>query len=306
MRADALNTVYELAREDDRVVFIGSDLGPGVLRKFRDEMPDRFFMEGVNEAGIVGMAAGLAAEGRVVYVNTIAPFFTRRACEQIAMDVCLHNLDVRLIANGGGLVYAPLGPTHMAIEDLAAMRLLPNMRVLAPADAPEMRRQMRALHATSGPAYIRVGKGNEPDITPEHEAMLGKAVLLHEGSDALLVTTGVTLHTALAARDLLAATGLSAAILHCPWLKPLDTTAIGAQLPNVRCMVTIEEHVAAGGLGGAMAEWLCESPHAGLPFRRVALPDFFPDHYGSQADLMRLYGITPENVVATVTRILGA
>jgi len=293
MRADALNLVYELAREDDRVVFIGSDLGPGVLANMREEMPERFFMEGVNEAAIVGMAAGMAAEGRVVYVNTIAPFFTRRALEQIAMDVCLHNHDVRLIANGGGLVYAPLGPTHMAIEDLATMRLLPNMRVLAPADAPEMVRQMRALHGTKGPAYIRVAKGNEPDVTPEYAAEIGKPVLVRDGGDALVITTGVTLQTALAADT-------DAAILHCPWIKPFDFSALDAALVGRRAMVTVEEHVTTGGVGGLVAEWLCESRHAGVPFKRLGLPDEYPDQYGSQAGLMRHYGITPEAISAAL------
>lgn len=306
MRVDALNLVLEFARADSRVVFIGSDLGAGVLRAFREEMPDRFFMEGVNEAAIVGMAAGLAAEGCVVYVNTIAPFFTRRAYEQVAMDVCLHNLDVRFIANGGGLVYAPLGPTHLAIEDLAAMRVLPNMNVLAPADAPEMRRQLRAFHAVRGPAYIRVGKGNEPDITPEREAVHGQAVPVSMGGDALLITTGVTLHTALEAANLLAAQGVDAGILHCPWVKPLDTKALAGHVAGKRAVVTVEEHVAAGGLGSAVAEWLCESPLAGTPFRRIALPDHFPDHYGSQAELMTHYGISPARVAETVRHLLGA
>jgi len=296
MRADALNLVYELAREDDRVVFVGSDLGPGVLRPMREAMPERFFMEGVNEAAIVGLAAGLASEGCVVYVNTIAPFFTRRALEQIAMDVCLHNHDVRLIANGGGLVYAPLGPTHMATEDLASMRLLPNMRVLAPADAPEMVRQMRALHPTPGPAYIRVAKGNEPDATPDYTPEIGQPVLVRKGGDSLIITTGVTLHTALAADT-------DAAILHCPWIKPFRFNALDAALEGKRAVVTVEEHVITGGLGGLVAEWLCESRHAGIPFRRIGLPDVYPDQYGSQAGLMEHYGITPEAIANTLQEL---
>ena len=133
MRQTCLDMVYQLAKEDERIFFIGSDLGAGTLDQFKNEMPDRFFMEGISEANIVGMAAGLAMEGKIVYVNTIGTFITRRCFEQIVVDAALHNVNVRLIGNGGGLVYAPLGPTHLAIEDLAIMRAIPNMPIVAPA-----------------------------------------------------------------------------------------------------------------------------------------------------------------------------
>src|SRR5881275_3243224 len=132
MRKTSLDMVYELARQDKRIFFIGSDLGIGTLKQFKAEMPDRFFMEGVSEANLVGMAAGLALEGKIVYVNTIATFLTRRCFEQNVLDLGLHNANVRLIANGGGVVYAPLGPTHLAIDDIAIMRAIPNMTVVAP------------------------------------------------------------------------------------------------------------------------------------------------------------------------------
>jgi transketolase C-terminal domain/subunit len=131
MRATCLNMVHDLAKRDRRVIFIGSDLSPGLLAEKKNEMPERWFKEGVTEAKVIGMAAGLAMEGYIPYVNTIATFITRRCYEQVAIDLCLHDLPVRLIGNGGGLVYAPLGPTHLAIEDLAIMRALPNMTVTA-------------------------------------------------------------------------------------------------------------------------------------------------------------------------------
>ena len=143
MRKASLQCVYELAKSDPRVIFIGSDLGPGVLDEMKNEMPDKFIMEGVAEQHIVGMAAGLAMEGYLPYVNTIATFLTRRCFEQVTVDLCMHDLPVRLIANGGGTVYAPLGPTHLAIEDIALMRSLPNMTVVAVCDADEMKRLMQ-------------------------------------------------------------------------------------------------------------------------------------------------------------------
>jgi transketolase len=144
MRKTSLDMVYQFAKVDPRIVFIGSDLGHGVLDGMKKEIPDRFFMEGVSEQHIIGMAAGLAMSGFVPFVNTIATFLTRRCYEQIALDLCLQDLPVRLIANGGGGVYAPLGPTHLAVEDIAIMRALPNMTVVAPCDAQEMRRLMAA------------------------------------------------------------------------------------------------------------------------------------------------------------------
>src|SRR3989338_6946333 len=162
MRSTCLNMVYELAKKDPRVIFVGSDLGVGTLKKFKDEMPERYFMEGVNEAFIIGMTAGLALEGKIPYFNTIGTFISRRCFEQVVLDLCLHNANVRLIGSGGGLVYAPLGPTHQAIEDIGILRAIPNMTIVAPADAKEMRNFMLTTLEHNGPIYIRLAKGNEP------------------------------------------------------------------------------------------------------------------------------------------------
>jgi transketolase len=142
MRKTSLDCVFELAKKDKRVLFIGSDLGPGVLENFKKELPSQFFMEGIAEQFIIGMSAGLAKEGFIPYVNTIATFITRRCYEQVAIDLCLHDLPVRLIGNGGGLVYAPLGPTHLALEDISLMKSLPNMTIISPCDAKEMHAMM--------------------------------------------------------------------------------------------------------------------------------------------------------------------
>ena len=161
MRKTCLDMVYELAKRDDRVLFVGSDLAPDLLTQMKTEMPDRFFMEGIAEANVFGMSAGLAMEGYIPFVNTIGTFIYRRAFEQITVDICLHNLPVRMIGNGGGYVYAPLGPTHQATEDIACMRALPNMTVVAVCDAEEMRRFMDCSLDWPQPIYIRLGKGGE-------------------------------------------------------------------------------------------------------------------------------------------------
>ncbi len=184
MRQTCVDMVYELAKQDERVVFIGSDLSPGLLSKMKQEFPDRHYMEGVYEANIIGMAAGLAMEGYIPYVNTIATFISRRDYEQIAVDICMHNLPVRLIANGGGVVYAPLGPTHLATEDISIMRALPNMTVVAVSDAPEMVRFMKATLHWPQPIYIRLGKGGDEIVSREENGFaIGKTISMfdHEG-----------------------------------------------------------------------------------------------------------------------------
>jgi transketolase len=307
MRETCLDQVYELAKTDPRVVFIGSDLGIGVLRKFKEEMPDRFYMEGISEAHVVGMAAGIALEGGVVYVNTISTFLTRRCFDQVAVDLCLHNLNVRLIGNGGGLVYAPLGPTHLAIEDISIFRALPNMTIVAVADAEEMKRFMPQTVDHEGPIYIRLAKGYDPVVTNDTVPFrIGKGLAMRNGRDALLVTTGITLGVAQDAATRVAADGIECAILHMPTIKPLDKEQLLELAGPARAIVAIEENTIVGGLGSAVAEVIAEvgfSP--GKKFRRIGIPDVFPDRYGSQEKLMDHYRINADGVIAAVRALLG-
>jgi transketolase len=306
MRRTCLNLVWDLARADKRIFFIGSDLGYGTLKGFKEEIPDRFFMEGVSEANVIGMAAGLALEGKIPYVNTIATFITRRCFEQIVLDLCLHNVRVRLIGNGGGLVYAPLGPTHLAIEDIAILRACPGMTIVAPCDADEMRRLMPLTVDYPGPLYIRLGKGGDPIVSSDEVPFeIGKAIPMRQGTDALIVTAGVTLKIGLDAADLLQAAGVSAGVLHCHTLKPLDTIAILDRAAIVSTVVTVEEHTLCGGLGSAVAEAIAEADFDSVKrFRRIGIPDMFPDEYGSQESLMRGFRIDAENVASVVTGLL--
>lgn len=308
MRQTALDMVTELARRDTRVVFIGSDLGAGTMDAFRAEMPDRCFMEGVSEQSIVGMAAGLAMDGYIPFVNTIATFLTRRCFEQVAVDLCLHNLPVRLIANGGGVVYAPLGPTHLAIEDMAILRALPNMTVVAPSDAQEMRRAIPATLDVPGPVYIRLGKGGDPVIARDDEVfVIGTAVEKRAPGRVAMISTGVMTERCLRAADLLAAQGIATGVLHCHTVKPLDVDAVARVAAGVELLVTVEEHVVTGGLGSAVADALLFGGGAIPRILRLSLPDEFPHHYGSQDDLLEWAGLQPapiaERVVKTMTEI---
>lgn len=305
MRKTSLNQVYELARKDERIFFIGSDLGVDTLNQFKKEMPQRFFVEGVAEANLVGMAAGLALEGKIVYINTIATFLTRRCFEQIVLDLGLHQARVRLLANGGGLVYAPLGPTHLAIDDIAILRAVPNMTIVVPCDADEMLRLMPQTVDYPGPIYIRLAKGYDPVIsTDDQPCSIGKAIQRGDGKDALIVTTGITLRLALEAQQELKKEGIDTTILHLHTIKPFDRSAVVAHAKDIPVIVSVEEHIINGGLGSAVAEIISEeSFDEPKEFKRIGIPDVFAHHYGSQNDLMNTYGISTDNIIKTIKKL---
>lgn len=305
MRKVAIESVYDLAVKDPRVVFIGSDLGRDTLKNFKKEFPERFFMEGVSEATVIGMAAGMALEGKIPYINTISTFLMRRACEQVILDMCLHNVNVRLLGSGGGLVYAPLGPTHLATDDLAIGRAIPNLTVVAPCDADEMRRVMLESVSWEGPMYIRIAKGSDPIVSQATAGFkIGRAILMKEGKDALVVTTGITAKLGLDAAEHFAKHGIQVGVLHVHTLKPLDTAMLKQMIASVPAVVSIEEHTLIGGLGSAVAEVIAESG-LGRRFKRIALPDVFPEEYGNQASLMKKYSITTENLIAVLSDLVG-
>lgn len=317
MRKAALNTAYLLAQQDERVVFIGSDLGAGTLAGMKETLPERFFMEGIAEQNLVGMAAGMAMEGLVPFVNTIATFLTRRCFEQIAVDLCLQNLPVRLIANGGGVVYAPLGSTHLALEDIGILRALPNITILAPSDAKEMIAAVKATASVPGPVYIRLGKGGDPVIFGADETFaIGKASLKKAfagtsdaGRRVGIISTGVMTHRCLQTVAALTGQGLDVAVLHLATLKPLDEQAIRDLAASSDLLVTVEEHCPHGGLHSAVLETL-HAPTAGPlmpvgPVLRLSLPDAFPTAYGSQEQLLELAGLDPDGITRSILRAAG-
>ena len=302
MRIICLEAVYQLAKLDKRVIFIGSDLGAGVLAKFREEMPDRFFMEGISEQHVIGMAAGLAKEGFIPYVNTIGTFLTRRCYEQIAIDLCLQNLPVRLIGNGGGYVYAPLGPTHQATEDIAIMRALPGMNIMVPSDAHQMNLLMRQTIDVSGPMYIRVAKGYDPVVTDAYSQFtIGQSHMMGAGGEVLIIATGIMLQRALLVQEQLQSEGMSVGILNIHTLKPLDVDRILQHIKSANLVVTMEEHTRIGGLGSAIIELMSDSQERNLPqVLRFALPDKFISDYGSQNQLLDSCGLAVDTMIKKI------
>ena len=309
MRQTCLNMVYDLAKRDKRVLFIGSDLSPGLLGDMKKEMPERWYMEGITEANVIGMAAGFAMEGYIPYVNTIATFITRRCYEQVAVDLCLHELPVRLIGNGGGLVYAPLGPTHLAIEDIAIMRALPNMMVTAVCDAKEMVRLMNATLEWPHPIYIRLAKGGDPIVSRDESGFaIGKAIPMRRARSRraiVLLATGVMTTNCLAAADLLAKDGHDVSVVHFHTVKPLDEEAVLEFARDAELVATVEEGTMIGGFGSAVTDVVVEKLGSSLPaLVRIGLPDAFPHKYGLQEELFEVYGLAPAQIAARVSKSL--
>ena len=298
MRNTCLNEIYRLAKDNKDIIFLGSDLGAGTLSKMKSDLPDQFVMEGISEQHIIGMSSGLAMEGFIPYVNSIAPFLTRRCYEQILVDLCLHDLPVRLIANGGGVVYAPLGPTHLAVEDIAILRAIPNMTIIAPCDADEMLRLMPKTVDYQHPIYIRLAKGGDKIVSQDDNGFeIGKAIMLREPGDGLFITTGVMTQKAMEAANQLADEGIECGILHMHTIKPLDEDALSVLIPKVQAVVTVEEHIRTGGLGSAVLEFCNDSlPDHTTKIRRIGIPDRFSDKYGSQEELLEYWGITVESM----------
>lgn len=286
MRKRCISMIYDLAQQDERVVFIGSDLAPGILSEMKEAYPERHFMEGVSEQHIIGMAAGLAKNGYLPYLNTIATFMTRRCYEQIVLDAALQELPLRLIGSGGGLVYAPLGPTHLAIDDIAIMRSIPNMTVVAACDADEIVRIMQESLTWPHPMYIRLAKGGDPIVSRSEDSfVLGKAIVMRETEEdnaILLISTGIMTQRALQVAELLKDAGIATNVVHVHTLKPLDHVTIARLARRANAIFTLEEHMLTGGLGSAVLESLNDQEIYDRPLRRLALPDEFPHQFGSQ------------------------
>ncbi len=308
MRKTSLDTVYKLAKKNKNIIFIGSDLGPGVLDNFKKEMPERFLMEGVSEQSIIGLSAGLAMEGFIPYVNTIATFITRRCFEQIVVDLCLHNLPVKLIGNGGGLVYAPLGPTHQAIEDISIMRSIPNMSIISPCDAVEMKALIEQSVDYKSPLYIRLARGGDKIITEKKDLIkIGKGIVKIEPQDYLFLTTGVMTQIAIEASNFLKKEkNIECGVIHLGTIKPLDTKLLLEWIPKVKKVVTVEENVLSGGFGSSILEFTSEHfPENLTKIKRIGLEDKFIEQYGSQDLLLKSNNLTKENLIKHILSFIN-
>jgi transketolase len=304
MRQETADCIFELACADHRVVFIGSDLGAGAMQQMRSDFPERCYMEGVSEQYVIGMAAGLSAAGLIPFVNSIGTFVTRRCFEQIAIDLCLDKFSVRIIGNGGGLVYAPLGPTHIATEDLAIMRALPNMTVVAPCDGAEAVALIRQSMDWPGPMYFRLGAADARPISRQFGMpTLGKAILMRQLNRVVLVSTGTMTASAIDAAEILADMGIESGVLHCHTVKPLDAELLRTTCDAAELVVVVEETTPGGGLASAVLESLAFSGPLPRRFLRLGLSDSFISQYGSQKEILRAHNLDALGIARQVNSV---
>jgi transketolase len=308
MRPAFIRSLIELAENDDRINLLVGDLGFGLVEPYVQRFHDRFLNVGVAEQNLIGIAAGMAMCGKIVFVYSIANFPTLRCLEQIRNDVCHHNADVKIVSVGCGLNYGALGVTHHATEDVAVMRALPNMTVVAPGDPIEAAHATRALAEQTGPAYLRLGKAGEP-LVHKSDAVnfhLGKAITAREGNDLTIIATGTMLYSALQTADRLYRDGTNARVLSMHTVKPLDEEAVLTAARETRVIFTLEEHSIVGGLGSAVAELLAESAESQVAFKRIGIPNDFGHEVGNQDYLKSLYSLNVEGIGKTVAAFLDA
>lgn len=304
MRAAFIRTLTALAREDPSLMLVTGDLGYTVLEEFRDAFPLQYLNAGVAEQNMIGVAAGLALSGKRVFAYSIVPFVTFRCLEHIRNDVCYHRATVCIVGVGGGYSYGHMGPTHHALEDIAVMRALPHMAVICPGDPCEAEAAVRAIARHNGPCYLRLGKAGEPVLhSSPRTFILGKAIAMRSGTDAMLIATGSMLATALDAAQLLEARGIRSGVLSMPTVKPLDAEAV-TLAARTGLIATVEEHSSIGGLGGAVAETLAARriPCTHLLF---TAPDAFADTVGSQVFLRAKAGLTAANIAGEIAKVIG-
>ena len=301
MRGLFNKVLLDIAREDERIFMILADIGYGEVEPFAEAYPDRFFNCGVAEQNMTGVACGVAMEGNIAITYSIANFPTLRCLEQIRNDVCYHNVNVKIVIIGGGLAYGALGVSHQATEDIAIMRALPNMVVVCPCDFAEAEAATHAMIAYDGPVYYRCGYKKEPIVHRDRiDFQFGKAIQVRGGSDLTFIFTGTIGNQVVPAAEALEKEGMTCRVVSMHTVKPIDKIAIIAAAEETGGVVVVEEHQMCGGLGGAVAEVLCDACVAPKKFLRIALPDEYVSRVGSHEWLLDQFGLSTRKIVEQV------
>jgi transketolase len=306
LRTAFIQALVRLAREDNRINLLVGDLGFGLVEAFANEFPERFLNVGVAEQNLAGIAAGMALSGKTVFTYSIANFPTFRCLEQIRNDICYHRANVKIVSVGCGLSYGALGATHHAMEDVAIMRALPELKIVAPGDPCEAAIATELLAKDPGPAYLRLGKNGDPRVHPSGEInfSLGSANTVREGTDIAIIATGTMLPTAAEVADRLLAFNIKARVLSMHTIKPLDYQSVLNAAAETGAVLTLEEHSITGGLGSAVAEVLAEEGISGVAFKRIGSPNAFGNVVGNHQYLKKLYSLDVEAVMQSALALL--
>lgn len=306
MRTAFINTLTELAKNNENLWLLTGDLGFSVVENFEAILPNQYLNAGVSEQNMIGMAAGLAMCGKTVFTYSIVPFITMRCFEQVRNDLCMQNVNVKIVGVGAGFSNNQMGPTHHSIEDIAVMRALPNMIVVCPGDPWEVEEATKAIAKINTPAYLRIGKKGEPTINSEKGAfVIGKGILLNEGGDLTLVSTGNMLETASLVCEKLAKINIRVRLISMHTVKPLDEKLIIESAEKTGAIFTIEEHSIIGGLGSAVAQVLMENGKV-IKFHSFGVKDKFTKIAGDQDYLRKINGLDPSGIAKNILKIIQA
>jgi transketolase len=296
-------TLVELGRENERIVALDADLSKSTMtRFFEQEFPERFFEMGIGEQNMIGTAAGLALSGKIAFANSFSVFAAGRPYDQIRVSVCIGKVNVKIIGSSCGISDFGDGATHQSIEDVAIMRALPNMTVLAPADGIETRKMIRAIAEYDGPVYVRINRNEMPDVSDENEEFkIGKYYVIREGKDVTVFAHGYMVFKALKAAEALEKEGISLRVVNVSTLKPIDEEAIKELAGGVKGIVTAEEHSIIGGLASAITFIL---RGRAVPIEAVAIKDCFGQSALSYEQLLEHYGLTDTAIIKAARKIL--
>jgi transketolase len=307
MRDAFFSELLPLFKRDRRVVFLTGDLGYKLFDQLTAYDPSRVVNCGIREAGMVGYAAGLAKTGLLPFVYSIVPFATLRCLEQIKIDLCYNRANVVVVGVGGGYAYGPNGSTHHGVDDIGVLSCLPNLTVWTPADSHEVRLCVRAAASIGTPAYLRLGRNQEPQVFPTLQATpdISRPALVREGSDGVLVTCGFILHEVLKAVAILNQVGIHPAVVRVATLRPFPEEYLRALCADGKPLMTVEEHVATGGLGQETARVVAEAG-SGNSFRMLAIPLSFPDACYDRDSLLARAGLDAESIATSFRQLWSA
>ncbi|MBU4477720.1 MAG: transketolase family protein [Candidatus Omnitrophica bacterium] len=296
-------TLVELGKEDNDIVVLDADLSGSTRTSFfAEEFPERFFNFGVAEQSMMASAAGIASCGKTVFASTFAMFATGRAWDQVRNSICYSRLNVKIVATHAGVTVGPDGATHQALEDIALMRVIPNMTVIVPCDGPQTRDAVIAAAKIKGPVYIRLGRSKVPTIEGKGHFLLGRPEVLRQGKDVLIIACGLMTHFACEAHQVLLSEGIGAAVVNIHTIKPLDNSFIEKLDKETKGIVVCEEHSVIGGLGCAVEE-ITAGYGLGIPVMRVGVKNCFGQS-GEPNDLLKEYNLQAADIIKMAKQVL--